>query len=554
MPFGRGQEGARGACGWTRARACSPGARAVPAVVPGKPEESPIIEALRHDGAGDAAQGEAAGSRGRRLRTLGRDGRARSPRGLGRVDPGPGGDRPRGRPPVLGVSAVRRHERARRWPTHRGPPDEIDRFILAAPGGEGAASGGRRRSSRRWPVGSAFDLIGLPPSPEEVDAFVNDPAPDAYEQLVDRLLASPQFGERWGRHWLDVVRFAESLTLRGLVFKEAWRYRDYVIDAFNADVPFDRFIARADRRRPAARDASSTEEQRRATDRDHVPGPGQHEPRRAGQGPASHGRRRRAARHDRQGVPGPDDRLRPLPRPQVRPDPDPRLLRPGRHPAERQVAGARQRLEVARSARCPSSPTRKLRPEGARNGGRRARGPDQDRAQGARASAIKRGALSIAATCRASSWTTPRRARSASGQIRDRRAITSEAVTSTTDDERKGEKTLTFQPDLPAAGTYEVRLAYTPGSSRAAAVPVTVFSADGETTSSINMRSEPPIDGRFVSLGRFRFEPSGQGYVLISNEGTNGHVIADAVQFLPVDPRGTRPTRPGWPDRKRTRN
>src|SRR5208282_5786943 len=76
----------------------------------------------------------------------------------------------------------------------------------------------------------------------QVDAFVNDPAADAYERLVERLLASPEFGERWGRHWLDVARFAESVTLRGFVFKEAWRYRDYVIDSFNADVPFDRFV------------------------------------------------------------------------------------------------------------------------------------------------------------------------------------------------------------------------------------------------------------------------------------------------------------------------
>src|SRR5262249_51831072 len=87
-----------------------------------------------------------------------------------------------------------------------------------------------------------YDLVGLPPLPEEVDAFVKSKDADAYEKLVDKLLASPQFGERWGRHWLDIARFAESVTLRGFVFKEAWRYRDYVIDSFNNDLPFDRFI------------------------------------------------------------------------------------------------------------------------------------------------------------------------------------------------------------------------------------------------------------------------------------------------------------------------
>ena len=83
---------------------------------------------------------------------------------------------------------------------------------------------------------------GLPPTPADTDAFLNDQSTDAYEKLVDRLLASPRFGERWGRHWLDVARFGESLTLCGFVFEEAWRDRDDVIDAFNRDMPFDRFM------------------------------------------------------------------------------------------------------------------------------------------------------------------------------------------------------------------------------------------------------------------------------------------------------------------------
>jgi len=91
-----------------------------------------------------------------------------------------------------------------------------------------------------------FDLVGLPPTPAEVAAFVADPAPDAYEKLVDRLLASPHYGERWGRHWLDVARYADN---KGYVFFEdkdypwAWTYRDYVIGAFNRDLPYDRFVS-----------------------------------------------------------------------------------------------------------------------------------------------------------------------------------------------------------------------------------------------------------------------------------------------------------------------
>ena len=88
-----------------------------------------------------------------------------------------------------------------------------------------------------------FDLIGLPPTPEEVDAFVADPSPDAYERLVDRLLARPRYGERWGRHWLDVVRFAESHGYETNNLRpDAWPYRDYVIRAFNRDTPFARFV------------------------------------------------------------------------------------------------------------------------------------------------------------------------------------------------------------------------------------------------------------------------------------------------------------------------
>ncbi|WP_254507172.1 DUF1553 domain-containing protein [Anatilimnocola floriformis] len=88
-----------------------------------------------------------------------------------------------------------------------------------------------------------FDLIGLPPTPEQIDAFVLDPAPKATEKLVDQLLASPQFGERWGRHWLDVARFGESSGKeRNIPYNYAWRYRDYVYDAFAKDKPYDQFI------------------------------------------------------------------------------------------------------------------------------------------------------------------------------------------------------------------------------------------------------------------------------------------------------------------------
>ena len=130
------------------------------------------------------------------------------------------------------------------------PRTDLDRFILA-----------ELESHHLRPVADAdprtlirrlyFDLLGLPPTPEEVEAFVADSSPNSsletrhskFSALVDRLLASPQFGERWGRHWLDVARYAESSGKEvNLIYPHAWRYRDYVIRAFSDDKPYDRFL------------------------------------------------------------------------------------------------------------------------------------------------------------------------------------------------------------------------------------------------------------------------------------------------------------------------
>ena len=88
-----------------------------------------------------------------------------------------------------------------------------------------------------------YDLIGLPPTPQQIDSFLKDKSPDALAKLVDQLLASPRFGERWGRHWLDVVRFAESSGMEfNFTYPHAWPYRNYVIDSFNQDKPYDLFL------------------------------------------------------------------------------------------------------------------------------------------------------------------------------------------------------------------------------------------------------------------------------------------------------------------------
>ncbi len=137
---------------------------------------------------------------------------------------------PPARPPIPST----RHSARLRQP--------IDAFVqsrLEAAGLTVPSAADRRVLIRRV----TFDLIGLPPSPEEVTEFINDPHPDAVERLLDRLLASPQYGERWARHWLDVVRFGESNGFeRDLPRPNAWPYRDWVIQALNSDMPYDEFV------------------------------------------------------------------------------------------------------------------------------------------------------------------------------------------------------------------------------------------------------------------------------------------------------------------------
>src|SRR5213075_2442424 len=120
---------------------------------------------------------------------------------------------------------------------------DIDRFILSALEAKGQTL--NREANRTTLIRRvSFDLTGLPPTVHEIDSFLADNSENAYERMVDRYLASPRYGERWGKYWLDIAGYAES---NGYFSADsdrphAWRYRDYVIRSFNADKPFDRFI------------------------------------------------------------------------------------------------------------------------------------------------------------------------------------------------------------------------------------------------------------------------------------------------------------------------
>lgn len=222
-------------------------------LVPGKPDQSKLIEAIRWDNADlqmppkQRLSAEQVADFVRWVK-------------IGAPDPRPAGAAPAiAAAPAGGIDyAAARKTWAWGLPKDHPLPavkDEawcqspIDRFILAkleAKGLKPAPPADRRTLIRR----AYYDLIGLPPRPEEVEAFVDDPSPDAFARVIDRLLASPHYGERWGRHWLDVVRYADAFDSRSVNgdsigagdISEAWRYRDWVVKAFNRDMPYDQFV------------------------------------------------------------------------------------------------------------------------------------------------------------------------------------------------------------------------------------------------------------------------------------------------------------------------
>lgn len=213
-----------------------------PAIAPGKPDESLLIQAVRYGE--DSFQMPPSGK-------LSADVIADFEKWVAMGAPDPRVSAP-AKPAVAAIDLVKGREFWCFQPLSTSPPpqvrvanwarSDIDRFILhrleesnLAP----AADADRYTLLRRV----TYDLIGLPPTPQEIEAFISDRHPNAFKRVVDRLLASPHFGERWARHWLDVVRYADSNgAAMNFTFDTAWRYRDFVIESFNRDKPFDHFV------------------------------------------------------------------------------------------------------------------------------------------------------------------------------------------------------------------------------------------------------------------------------------------------------------------------
>ena len=377
-----------------------------------------------------------------------------------------------------------------------------------------------------------YDLIGLPPSAEEVAAFVSDPSPATLERTVDDLLARPAFGEKWGRHWLDVARYSDSNGGdRNFTFFQAWRYRNYVIDSFNRDRSFYEFVRQQlagdllpfekDEQRhdnlvastflalgPKMLTERDKEKLRLDTADEQVDTVGR----------AFLGLTLGCARcHDHKFDPVSQQDYyamagifrstqvvmgtrngcvnvaswveQPL---------------PGSPP---ELRGKVEQLELAMRLVVEKSFAKKV-------GGGMTLDMlplagviiDDDKAE------------------RIGDWTSSTRSanRFGANYVHD-------------DKKQKGEKRITFRASLPENGIYEVRVAYNADPHRANNVPITVEARDGIHQVALDQTQQPELGGLFQPIGRFDFEKGGRVNVTIDTTDTEGFVIADAVQFIDVD-------------------
>ncbi len=208
-----------------------------PAFIPGKPEESLLIEAIHYQNR-DLQMPPKTPLPARAIKDL------EAWVKMGAPDPRP--DDPTAKLSSGGMSPEEgrdfwsfRELKNPKVPAETHPVD----FFLDRKLKESSLPASEQASRETWIRRVTFDLIGLPPTPDEVRAFVADDSPDANTKVVDRLLSSPDYGVRWGRHWLDVARYADSNGLdENLAFAQAWRYRDWVMDSFRDDRPFDEFL------------------------------------------------------------------------------------------------------------------------------------------------------------------------------------------------------------------------------------------------------------------------------------------------------------------------
>ncbi len=412
--------------------------------------------------------------------------------------------------------------------------DPVDRFLLArleaqglAPAPDAAPAALLRRVH--------YDLGGLPPTAEEIRAFVADPSFERFAGIVDELLARPSFGEKWGRHWLDVARYADSNGGdRNYTYYQAWRYRNHVIDVFNRDQPWHGFVREqiAGDLMPSADPATTrrrlvastflalgpkmlTERDKEKLYLDTV------DEQIDTLGRAFLGLGLGCARcHDHKFDPVSQEdyfALAGIFRSTdvvvgtrngcvnvaswiERPLPGPEGVDPG-------LAKRIERLELAMRLVVERSYKEKAG-EGTGGGSLPLAGVVYDESDAEVVGAWAFSSIS------------PKRF--GKGYLRD-------------DKTGKGEKRVVFRGSLPESGIYEVRVAYSAGANRSERVPVVVAGRAGRETIHLDQTREPSVAGLFEPIGRFEFEKGGECSVAIETSGTEGrYVLVDAVQFVAV--------------------
>ncbi len=432
------------------------------------------------------------------------------------------------KPPLnVPVPSVGDHNLDRDWPSH-----PIDHFILTR-----LQDQGFRPSPEAEPEALlrrlSIDLTGLPPTPHQIRGFLA--AADAgaqYEHYVDRWISSPDFSERFARHWLDVVRYAESVTLRGLILTEAWRFRDYVIDSIDRDrswkdvllehVAGDLLTLESLEARRQAQIATTflclgnsnlENQQKRELEMDFI------DEQLDTIGRALLGQTIGCARcHDHKFDPIPTSdyyALAGILNGSVGID----------HANVSRWVEIRLPLtheEEERESRL-STALVELKAE-LDSVKKRLRGSTAMDVTSVSSADLPGFVVDQTHAQRVGQWQESSHTKPFvdGSYLHDMNA-------------GRGEKSLTYHPEKLPAGVYEVRISYCAQAGRSSRVPVTVFSAEGEQTILVNQRETPGVDGLWHSLGQFRFEPGGQAFVMISNEGADGHVIGDAVHFRPID-------------------
>ena len=412
--------------------------------------------------------------------------------------------------------------------------DDIDRFIL-----RGIEGNDLEPSRKAEPLVLLrrifFDLTGLPPSPQDIKDFQKSSSYESFENVVDRLLESPRFGERWGRHWLDVARYADTTGGgRNNPFPNAHRYRDYVINSFNKDKPFDQFIMEqiAGDLMPSSSDEEYNE---KLTGTGFLAlGPHNYElqdkellrmevvdEQLSAVGKAFMGLTMDCARcHDHPFDPIPIQDYYSI----AGIFRSTNSLVPGNvasfHERDLRDEFGEQRKQYEQTLAALEKDLKDavnlIKTLGGKELNSNSRSLDPLTLEGIVVDdlkAIKKGSWK-------SSTHTPGYV--GSGYHHD-------------DNTGKGNKSVTYRANIKKGGKYDVQVSYTDGPNRSKKTPITVMHADGEQKIYIDQTKPPVILNTFTSVGVFRFEQVERDIVQITTEGTEGHVIADAVRLVGIE-------------------